>query len=73
MNWRSFWEQFEVSNYKKNVEDVENLAYLRDALKDGSARKVIQRLLEMVEKYPKVIKCLQECYNKPQFIHQAYA
>ena len=45
MNWSSFWEQFEVPIHKKeNFEDVEKLAYLRDALKDGSAKLVIQRL-----------------------------
>ena len=45
MNWSSFWEQFEVSIHKKeNLEGVEKLAYLRHALKDGSAKLVIQGL-----------------------------
>ena len=40
MNWSSFLEQFEVSIHKKeSLHDVENVAYLRDALKDGSANK----------------------------------
>ena len=73
MNWSSFWEQFEVSIHKKeNLEDVEKLAYLREALKYGSAKLVIQGLSQMAGNYAEAIKCLQECYNRPQLIHQAH-
>ena len=42
MNWSSIWEQFEVSIHKKEtLGDVEQLVFLRDALKDGSARQII--------------------------------
>ena len=52
MNWSSFWEQFEVSIHKKeNLEDVEKLAYLRDALKDGSPKLVIQGLSQTAGNY----------------------
>ena len=73
MNWSSFWEQFEVSIHKKeNLEDVEKLAYLRDALKDGSAKLVIQGLSQTEGNYSEAIKCLQERYDRPRLIHQAH-
>ena len=73
MNWSSFWEQFEVSIHKKeNLEDVEKLAYLRDALKDGSAKLVIQGLSQTAGNYAEAIKCLQERYDRPRLIHQAH-
>ena len=44
INWSFFWEQFEVYIHKKEtLEEVEKLAHLRDALKNGWARQVIQR------------------------------
>ena len=73
MNWSSFWEQFEVSIHKKEIlEDVEKLAYLRDALKDGSAKQVIQGLSRTAGNYAEAIKCLQERYDRPRLIHQAH-
>ena len=73
MNWSSFWEQSEVSIYRKeNIENVEKVAYLTDALKDGSAKLVIQGLSQTAGNYAKAIKCLQEHYNRPRLIHQAH-
>ena len=43
MNWSLFWEQFEVSIHEmESLQDVEKLAYLRDALNGGSAKQVIE-------------------------------
>ena len=45
MNWRSFWEQYEVSIHsREQLSDPEMLAYLRQALKDGPAKRVIEGL-----------------------------
>ena len=47
IEWRSFWEKFQVSIHKKeHLPDTEKLAYLKDALKDGPARTVIQGLAQ---------------------------
>ena len=54
------------------MRDVEKLAYLRDALKDGSAKLVIQGLLQAAGNYAEAIKCLQERYDRPRLIHQAH-
>ena len=57
MNRSSFWKQFEVSiHQKKNLENIEKLAYLRDALKDGSAKLVIQGLSQTAGNYAEAIK-----------------
>ena len=45
LNWTSFWEQFEVAVYSKDIlRDVEKLAYLKDAVKNSPARHVIEGL-----------------------------
>ena len=59
MNWSSFCEQFEVFVHKKQTLRVEKaFAYLRDELKDGSVRKVIQSSSQINGNYAKAIKCL---------------
>ena len=45
LNWTSFWEQFEVTVHSKNnLQDVEKLVYLKDAVKNSPARHVIEGL-----------------------------
>ena len=42
LNWRTFWEQFQVSIHNKDqLSNAEKLAYLKDALKDGPAEHII--------------------------------
>ena len=41
-NWISFWEQFDIAIHSQTtLSDVEKLAYLRNSLKDGSAKGII--------------------------------
>ena len=69
MNWSSFWQQFEVSIHKKeSLQNVEKLAYLRDALKGGSANQVIEGLSQTAGNYDEAIKCLQKRYDRPMFM-----
>lgn len=45
LSWKTFWEQFEVAVYDQtNLAKSEKLAYLRHALKAGSAKFVIEGL-----------------------------
>ena len=45
LNWTSFWEQFEVSIHSKDQLSIaEKLAYLRHAVKDGTAKHMIEGL-----------------------------
>lgn len=40
-NWTSFWEQFDIAIHScSTLSDVEKLAYLRNALKDGTAKGI---------------------------------
>ena len=42
LNWRTFWEQFQVSIHNRDhLSDAEMLAYLKDALKDGPAERIV--------------------------------
>ena len=64
MEWQSFWEQFDVSVHSRSqLIDPERLAYLRQALKDGPAKCVIEGLSGSGSSYRKVIDMLQKHYD----------
>ena len=45
MKWSNFWDLFSVAIHdKKELSDIEKLAYLRDALKDEPVEAVISGL-----------------------------
>ena len=58
--------------YRSNFTDSEKLAYLRHALKSGTAKSVIESLSRSGEHYVEVISCLKSRYDKPRLIHQAH-
>ena len=65
LNWRLFWEQFQAAVHDKpHLVEIDKLTYLhvRDLLKDGPARNVIQGLTQMAESYmyQLTIKCLKD-------------
>ena len=73
MEWRSFWEQFEVSVHSKpHLSNPEKLAYLRQAVKDGPARYVIEGLSGSGDDYRGAIETLRERYDRPRLLHQAH-
>ena len=52
LNWNTFWRQFDVAIHSKSqLDDAEKLAYLREVLKDGPARQVIESLTHDAECY----------------------
>ena len=72
-NWVSFWEQFDMAIHSRTtLTDVEKLAYLRNALKDGSAKGIIEGLSTSGEFYPEAIKILKDQYNRPRLILQSH-
>ena len=73
LNWNTFWQQFNVALHSKTQsKDTKNLAYLRDALKDGPVKHVIEGLAQDGECYKEAIRCLQRRYNWPSLIHQVH-
>ena len=73
LNWNTFWEQFEIGIHsKEQLTDVEKLAYLKDSLKSGPARHVIEGLTQTSGNYSEAIACLQNRYDRPRLIHQAH-
>ena len=48
------------------------LAYLRNALKGGTAKTVIEGLGRSGEQYDEAITCLKARFNRPCLIHQAH-
>ena len=73
LNWKTFWEQFKVAvHVQPNLSDSEKLAYLRHALKAGSAKSVIEGLSRSGEHYEEAIECLKSRYDKPRLIHQTH-
>ena len=73
MNWIAFWERFNaLIHSKKQVDDAEKLTYLRQAIKDGPARHVIEGLPQTTKNYVEAIKCLQERCDRPHLIHHTH-
>ena len=73
MNWAMFWEQFEMAIHEnRKLHDVQKLSYLQDAVKRGPAKRVIQGLSHSAGTYQEAVKCLQQRYHRPRFIHQKH-
>ena len=72
LNWRVFWEQFEVSVHERNIPDSEKLVYLQSALKDGTAKGIIEGLSRSGEFYSEAIESLQARYDSPRLLHQTH-
>ena len=59
LGWNLFREQFVVSVHSKvHISNVEKFAYLRQAVKDGPARHVIEGLAHLVSNYANAVECL---------------
>jgi hypothetical protein len=72
LNWRVFWEQFKVSVHERNIPDSEKLVYLQSALKDGTAKGVIEGLSRSGEFYCEAIESLHARYDRPRLLHQTH-
>ena len=73
LNWQTFWEQFQIAVHdRSSISCTEKLVYLRHALKDGSARSVIEGLSRSGEHYVEAVECLQSHYDRPRLIHQSH-
>ena len=73
LNWKTFWEQFSVAVHTRSDSfDAEKLVYLCLAVKDGSAKTVIERLSRSGDHYAETVECLKNRYDRPRLIHQAH-
>ncbi len=73
LNWTTFWEQFTVAVHgHSSLSDTEKFAYLRHAVKSGTAKGVIEGLSRSGEQYLEAIESLKSRYNRPRLIHQAH-
>ena len=68
LNWK-----FCISVHdRSSLSNSEKLVYLQHALKDGSAKHVIEGLSRSGEHYAEAVKCLTSRYDRPRLIHQAH-
>ena len=73
INWNSFWEQFNISIHSRTkLSNTEKLVYLKQSLKDGTAKGVIEGLSKSGEHYEEAIKSLKARYYRPRLIHQTH-
>lgn len=73
LNWKQFWEQFCVAVHNRtSISNAEKLAYLRNALKDGTAKSAIEGLSKTGEHYVEAVECLKNRYDRPRLIHQTH-
>ena len=72
-SWMSFWEQFDIAIHSRTtLSNVEKLAYLRNSIKDGSAKGIIEGLSTSGEQYTEAIDTLKARYDRPRLIHQSH-
>ncbi len=73
LHWQTFWEQFSISVDKRSdISNTEKLVYLRHALKDGSAKNIIEGLSHSGDQYKEAIDSLKARYDRPRIIHQSH-
>ena len=73
LHWLTFWEQFRVAIHNRDdLSKAQKLIYLRQSLKEGSAKNAIEGLSRSGEQYDEAIKCLTDRYNRPRLIHEAH-
>ena len=72
LEWQTFWEQFRVSVHERVISDAEKLVYLRQALKDGTAKSTIEGLSRSGEHYEEAIAHLRDRFDRPRLIHQSH-
>ena len=73
LNRRSFWEQFCMSVHNPTtLSTSEKLVYLQHALKDSSAKHIIEGLSRSGEYYDEAVDCLKSRYDRPRLIHQTH-
>ena len=64
LTWKTFWEQFCISVHDRStLSDSEKLVYLQHALKDGTAKRVIEGLSRSGEHYAEAIESLKSQYD----------
>ena len=73
LHWSQFWEQFKISVHDRpHLSDSEKLVYLQQAVKNGSAKPVIEELSHSGENYNEAIDCLKSRFNRPRLLHHAH-
>jgi hypothetical protein len=58
--------------HERNIPDSEKLVYLQSALKDGTAKGVIEGLSRSGEFYSEAIESLHARYDRPRLLHQTH-
>ena len=73
LSWQTFWEQFSIAVHERtSLSDTGKLVYLRHALKDGEAKRVIEGLFRSGDQYTEAVTCLRSRYDRPRLIHQTH-
>ena len=73
LHWAHFWKQFKISIHDcPHLSNAEKLIYLQQAVKNGSAKSVIEGLSRFCENYKEAIDCLKTCFNHPHLFHRVH-
>ena len=70
LHWQTFWEQFFSSVHDHStLTNSEKLVCLKQSLKGGSARNIIEGLSHSGDNYEEAIQSLRTRYDRPHLIH----
>ena len=72
MTWSTFWASFESTiGSRKDLDDTKRLHYLRMAVKDEDARKLLYSPVETPAFYTEVVGELKRRYDRTREVHRA--
>ena len=64
VSWRSFWEQYVVSVHERSdLSSPQKLSYLKQAVKDSTAKHVVEGLSGSGDQYAEAIDCLRKRFD----------
>ena len=73
LNWVAFWEQFEVAFHRnKKMHDGQKFVYVREAVKEGPAKQVIQGISHSSGSYEEAVEYLRKRYDRRRIIHKTH-
>ena len=73
ISWRSFWEQYTVSVHERSdLSPSQKLTYLKQAVKDSSAKHAVEGLSGSGDQYEEAVECLRKRFDRPRLLHQAH-
>ena len=72
-NWQGFWGRFQTAVHDNDrIKTCSKMIHLMDAISDPAITDYLVACNDGTDRYPEVIACLQQRFNKPRELHDIY-